>query len=427
MSRPTSASILVLFGLGAALAAGTAWLVVSWRFDAGDLHPAYSTHRADPMGAAALYESLARLPGLTVTRNERDLETADLPPGAALVLLGVDPEWRLAGRLAALEAFVRQGGCLVLALRPLQDDGRLVVDRLETQRRGPRRGASRPSKGWPGGLLVESEPDVDQLLERLGVELGYAALPRDELAERAMAVVAVSGNGPVPRQRVAWYSALTFSLPDDVTDWQTVLRRGEAPVVIARPVGQGRVVLATDSYWLSNEGLRRERPAALLAWLVGPHRRIVFDESHLGVVQTPSAGDLARQYGLTWPLAGLVLIGLLFVWRSMSRLVPPPVDWAAGLRREAAQGKTAGEGFVHLLRVNITPGRLLPVCLAEWVRTVGRERPPSAEVQAVLDRLRDDEDVAHDHRLLVEAYRRICLYLDPRLARRPARSSPRKE
>ena len=48
------------------------------RFAAGDVYPPYSSLRADPLGAMALCESLAKLPGLTV---RRDLSEANKLPG----------------------------------------------------------------------------------------------------------------------------------------------------------------------------------------------------------------------------------------------------------------------------------------------------------------------------------------------------------
>jgi hypothetical protein len=261
---------LLGFALCAAIAVAGLWQVLSWQFDAGDVYPDYSSRRADPLGTRALYESLGRLPGLAVRRNDASLATAALPAGAALVFIGVDPARWSVEDSAGLLAFVRQGGRLIVALHPVQEDGDDLVKDLERQRRPS--GASRGLPLAAPGLLSFSA-----LLDKAGVTLRYLVLPRDEVTEQYVPATAVSGAGPVPGQRVAWHSALALALDDDASPGQVILRRGADPVLVSRALGQGTIVLATDSYWLSNEGLRAAPHAELLAWLVGPHRTLVFD------------------------------------------------------------------------------------------------------------------------------------------------------
>jgi hypothetical protein len=49
-------------------------------FAGGEVYPEYSTLRADPDGAKLLFESLARLPGLTVTRNFMPVQSLAASP-----------------------------------------------------------------------------------------------------------------------------------------------------------------------------------------------------------------------------------------------------------------------------------------------------------------------------------------------------------
>jgi hypothetical protein len=67
-------------------------------------------------------------------------------------------------------------------------------------------------------------------------------------------------------------------------------------VVVERQVGRGTIVMASDSYFLSNEALQRDRHADLLAWLVGSGTQVVFDEAHLGIVEKPGVATLMRKY-----------------------------------------------------------------------------------------------------------------------------------
>ena len=71
----------------AALGLATALGVFGWgilhlfelRFSSGDVFPAYSTLRKDPLGAAVFHDALASLPGLTVERNVRPLASLAQP------------------------------------------------------------------------------------------------------------------------------------------------------------------------------------------------------------------------------------------------------------------------------------------------------------------------------------------------------------
>src|SRR6266516_2767560 len=91
----------------------------SLRFQAGDIYPAYSSFRTDPLGTKALYESLDRL--LTVERNFRPLLRMESGRDLALFVLGVQPsQLRLADvEVNDLEQYVGRGGRLVISFYPI--------------------------------------------------------------------------------------------------------------------------------------------------------------------------------------------------------------------------------------------------------------------------------------------------------------------
>ena len=97
-------------------------------------------------------------------------------------------------------------------------------------------------------------------------------------------------------------------------------------MLITRKLGQGSLVLSTDSYLFSNEALRREARPALLAWTLGPNRLIVVDETHLDVADRPGVATLAWRYRLEWLAFTLLLLSGLFIWRNVFSLVPPLAD-----------------------------------------------------------------------------------------------------
>jgi hypothetical protein len=70
------------------LAVGFVWGMLHLfgeQFSTGDVYPEYSSLRSDPMGSRLLYESLARVPGLKVTRNYLPLPY--FPEASATLLL----------------------------------------------------------------------------------------------------------------------------------------------------------------------------------------------------------------------------------------------------------------------------------------------------------------------------------------------------
>src|SRR6185436_18671942 len=145
------------------------------------------------------------------------------------------------------------------------------------------------------------------------------------------------------------------------------------PVVIERRLGPGHIVLCSDSYFASNEALRRERHPDLLAWVIGARGRVAFDETHLGVMERPGAATLAWKYRLHGLIAGILLLAALFVWKNSVSFVPP-YDEAGEASGELVTGKDSASGFVNLLRRSISERDLLGICFDEWKKSFAHGR-----------------------------------------------------
>ena len=90
--------------------------------ETGDVYPAYSSLRTDPLGAKALYKSLEAMPGIAVERLYKERMTLD-GPGDAMLVLGVDPGgWTVVKEktLEEYEKLVEHGGRLVIAFLAAQ-------------------------------------------------------------------------------------------------------------------------------------------------------------------------------------------------------------------------------------------------------------------------------------------------------------------
>ena len=352
------------------------------RFETGDIYPPYSSLRADPLGTKALYKSLESLPGLTVQRHLRPWHR--LPDGrkATFFVFGTDVfdlSYLFEDEFAELERFMHDGGRIVFSLVPVNARtwriGRTEARELRKQSKasrkktdpGPDNDDEKQRKRGP------AEDDEERgrmkrvsLKERWGVEFDYADLPRDETGNYQSVTVHAKAEGKLPAA-VTWHTALYFPRP--ATNWSIVYARDDHPVLIERRFGHGSVVMSADSYFLSNEAMRRDRYPELLAWLAGGSRVVLFDETHLNVREDPGVAALVRKYRLHGLVAGLVLLAALFVWKNAVSFVPAHDDEQREGRGGLVVGKDSAAGFVNLLRRGISPAVLVSVCFNEWKKS----------------------------------------------------------
>ena len=326
---------IVMAGLVVALAWGLEQVVVS-PLETGAAYPAYSSLRSDPLGTLALYESLGKV--MKVDRLYKSRLRSDPGPGTTVFVLGVEPvAWAKlkSDTLKEYEELTAKGARLVIAFLPVSEPWK------DTD--------ARP---------VESRWHIRFVYKNLHVE-----------------------HGEIPRE-----SALELK---PGAEWKTL---GEG--AFERKLGNGSVVLVSDSYPLSNEGLREERNAGLIVKLAGPAKEIVFDENHFGVVETGSITKLMRKYHLEGALALLALVAALFLWRSASSLLPSRVPGA----EQAVAGRDSLDGMVALLRRGIPEKDLVWICYEEWKKTSLNDlKSPKIDLNNAL----------FDHKNVVTAYKAL--------------------
>jgi len=204
-SKPTA----ILLGVVLCLFVYGLWTIYDLRFAQGDIYPAYSSLRPDPLGAQALYESLQLLPSFTLARNFEPLNK--IPNGRrAIFLLGVDPhsfEYSDQENVAMIEKLASNGARVVVAMRPVR---RMLEQMLPTE------------------VLPKKKPDqVPAIERRWGVAFGYLTHSLREFDENPDAMPKVT--------------ALYF--------------RSEGKVVYRweRKFGSGSVALLANCYPFSNE------------------------------------------------------------------------------------------------------------------------------------------------------------------------------
>jgi hypothetical protein len=316
------------------------------RFSSGDIYPPYSSLRADPIGTKAYYDALDEIPGLSVSRNFNNIPK--LEGNASFLLLGTDKNavYHIEEKeVELLEAFVLKGGRLVMTFVPARPE-----------KRGEKPMEKEQQKKSERKKLIS-------LADRWGFAIGSADKELVRGVKREAALASVKYRLP---QNISWHSPIFFDKPS--RDWESIYESAGRPVVIEKKYGKGTIVLATDTYFASNEAILKERYPELLAWLVGPHKNIIFDETHLGIYKNPSMAELFRKYRLHGVFGGFLLLAVLFVWKNSRSLAPPFRNNETD--NNMSSGKDYLSGFVSLLRRNIPARNILAVSAQEWKKSL---------------------------------------------------------
>ena len=328
----------------------------------GDAYPPFSSLRADPLGARALYESLAELPGIRVERLYKQRERLD-NSGDTMLMLGVDPlAWSKTENesLQEYEKLVNDGGRLVIAFLPVRTHSNESKELPQVTLR------------WHVGLAFRPEAD--------------ATLPG------------------MPHKTALWFNLHIFS---SEAKWRTIESdpADQAAEAVERNFGKGTILLLADSFPLSNEGLRNARDPELIARMIGPARRVIFDENHFGVVEAGSVTQLMRRYRLQGAVGILLVVAALFLWRSASSLLPPrEIATATGAAKNAVAGRDSLEGLTALLHRGVSKKELLDACFAEWSKSAPRESRAGRAAARI------EEEIGRGGNP-VDAYRAACRIL----------------
>ncbi|MBA4388794.1 MAG: hypothetical protein C0404_12495 [Verrucomicrobia bacterium] len=426
------------------------------RFESGDVYPPYSSLRYDPLGTRAFFDSLSACDGITVERNFKPIERLERNADTALLYIGESDlalySWARIPRetAAAANAFIRAGGRVVITFLPRNagvlrkaatefadeyeedelDDGRDTgrnTEKKTAPRKDKEKGISRDptTKGGDGKEKSKKDRGKDEVKESLKrhaplagyinatvaisewLGMGFHEKP---LAANASAVLNEAyGTSNLPAT-VSCHTSLAFT--NVSAAWRVVYRRGADPVVVERQIGKGSLVVSTLSYFLSNEAMRKERHPALLAWLIGDKKHIVFDENHFGVEEQNGLALMARKYNLQWVLLAFLVLAILFVWQRTSSILPsydaPPDSGTA----ELASGRDSTAGLVNLLRRSIPAGQILETCFAEWGKTQRqKDKQAVKRVQAVHELLTRRQDAGGRSMTPAETYNDVCRLL----------------
>ncbi len=372
------------------------------RLSAGDIYPAYSTLRADPLGARAFYESLERLGDPPVRRSFEPLDRVESGPFDALILAGWDPyaafRWHTNMPPRLLE-LAEHGTRVVLAFQAYAPRARAIEG--ERKQREPEDNETNEREVRDNDEEREGIIVWRKWKDEVEIEWHEFETVRDPVAERT-----VAAPRPLPKE-VAWRGAWGFRPLNDA--WTVIYEREGVPVVIERDYGMGGIVLVGDAYLLSNEGVWRHRETSLLWWLIGDVDRVVFLESHHGLTARIGIMTLIRQFRLHGVIVGLIFLTLLFVWQQYAPLIPPEKGRNENRLEEeiGVTGRDVHSGMVSLLKRAVPPRRLPVVCVDEWAADQRvRDRRNAEVLKKLRTHLERTESTGDDDP--VRVYRDLC-------------------
>ncbi len=265
------------------------------RYRGSDIYPQFSSLRSDPFGTKVLYLSLERSGAFDVSRSMRSLDEINNTAGHTVLIIGAHS--RLLQAKPDILNFALRGGRVVLCYSPF-----LIAGKKEEEQENPF--AKMQRKIEKDKLKKPKLPDTGLKLERHVLPPAFPAKAKPTAAVKKQML-----------SEFDFYSAWYF-IPD-AQKWQTLYTLRGKPVMVRRKYGSGDLLLCSDSFLLSNEGMSGRPSGELLMYLLGENKKILFEETHLGSYHARNVAWLIYRYNLQWFLLALALAAGLYIWRSL--------------------------------------------------------------------------------------------------------------
>ncbi len=399
----------IMLGFTALILAAGLMHIFHMRFNSGDVYPAYSSFKADPLGTKALYESIGAMQDMSVIRRVDDTGLDSIGPSNTLLMIAYDGFFGFNSDLISsdetgeLKRFFHSSGRLAMSLPPagpVHPD--IKAERIKKKEEDKKAETNSTS------VITNAAPTIKSWLA-LTNWLGVAVTYCDHVATNAeLADVSLTG---LPVQMTLLTSGCFTNLANE---WKVIYRTAQGPVVIEKKIGNGSIALCSSSYFLSNESLSKERISPLIAWFIGDNKKMIFDETHLGISTDRGVSFLARKYRLYWLLGGCVLLAALFIWKNSCPLLPAPFESSAATHEEnISHGKDSASALANILRQNISTSAVLTTCFNEWKKDAAGNGGISPELISTIYKLIEDESHRPaNHKDPVSVYNAITQMLE---------------
>ncbi len=344
--------------------------ILSRKFSTGSVYSAYSSYLSEPIGSSALKETL-QAAGRNVEILNRPFDRSAAPPEKTVLFYLSPGIW---GR----------GSADPQEMRNLKD---FVLS---------------------GGRVFVATGGQDALLREFNIYTRWIYRADTEFLLTCAAPVgsmkSYPGAGPLQVTRNWWL--------DSRWPQSTVLLAADTyPVMIRAEMGRGDIIVCSDPYILSNEGLFVVRASWLLSWIVRDRSTILIDETHHGVLDREGVTSLFGKYHLEPFIIFLTILLFLSLWMIVPAFMPaiPRLD-------DSIHIQDTFEGIVNLLGQTVARRDVLRVCYERW-STTEKLNIDSATRSAVENEIWGGPDVdarstSADSREVCAAYNRIQKILE---------------
>lgn len=400
--------ILLIIGLPLLLLLGI-YNIFSLRFSRGDLYPEYSSYRPDPVGCKALHDSLGEL-GIVMERHFEKIGKLKQEPNSILIRTGINSISEIY-QDESLHSFIMNGGTFIgffhasarkivyakvaKKSEEIEEDEKCEkeseVDKIEDELNDD--DGKEDAEEQDEYSDEDSDTDIesekistpsDRFKAILSCELSNKSKEKDAKGaaiDIAKPTELLTKNGSY----IAFptFSKNTFQVDDNV--WSVLYSTNDAPVMIKRKIGQGYIVLSNSTYFITNEGLKKHRANALIAYLIGDSHRVIFDEYSLGVQENRNIAWLFKKFNLHYLLINLGLIVLLFLWYNFGSLSNLSyVRENSYLESGVIDSKlSSSSGLLNIISKSIKPKELLNISIAEWRKTVKIRNIPKVKLDKI--------------------------------------------
>ena len=366
------------------------------RFDAGDSLPVGSSLRSDPLGVEVLFESLNSSGVAQAERNYFEIELAELDNYDMLVFSHASPFLHDLHEETIHNFVTNHGGRLLITLGP------------QTHVR-KRRDERRKQEDAEDEESTEKEDDTDKNDSEESDEAGdkksctgcsCSCCNEDSTNRLWYGICQVEmEHKPIQAELNPDYECVDFDLPPTLSvktvaslstnllhsGWQAIYSCSGMPVVVERWCGKGSVVISSLSYPFSNEAMRAERETGFLLWSFDGSKRILFDESHFGLVISRTVAKLIRKNNLHYALLALLIPVILYFRLAAVPLVP---RYTEDIAPDDKYDEDSASALCKLLMRSVPPDGVVPVALDAWREANGeRVRAMSADQRELFEEL----------------------------------------
>jgi len=195
--------------------------------------------------------------------------------------------------------------------------------------------------------------------------------------------------------------------------WVIIYRCGDKPVIIQKAFEKGSVILSTLSYPFSNEAMRSMRETKFLLWVFKDCSRVLFDESHFGLINRRTVAKLFRSHKLHYAFWVMIIPVGLYFWLTAIPLIPRYAN--DDIIRCEENGEEGG-ALCNLLQRAISQKDIVPSALEGWTKnnSVRLQRMPGDKREAfdaLLEKNRKRARKLPREQEIVDAYNEVVSLL----------------